>query len=136
MSVEASGLRDLLHRLRHGYVEKFGDSRGGEGQVTLPEIVDPGNPKANIVTSKYLHGGARHAVLLDIDYPAYLVKSSTPGHYHLYLDVPGGVAHEDYLLLLSVLSKWGVIEKGYARTSKARGFTSLRLPHIKKKDTP
>lgn len=77
---------------------------------------------------------SRHAVLLDIDYPAYLVESSTGGHYHLYLDVPNGVKHEDYMELLKVLAKCGIIEKGYADVSIARGHSDLRLPWVSKGD--
>jgi hypothetical protein len=76
----------------------------------------------------------RHAVLLDIDYPAHLVESSSPGHYHLYLDVPNGVKHDDYMELLAMLAKCGVIEKGYADVSIARGHSDLRLPWVSKDD--
>lgn len=76
----------------------------------------------------------RHAVLLDIDYPAYLVPSSSPGKYHLYLDVPNGVKHDDYMELLEVLGRVGVIERGYAEVSIKRGHSDLRLPHVHKSD--
>lgn len=87
--------------------------------------------QANIVTSRHATTD-RHALLLDIDYPAWLVKSSTPGHFHLYLDVPGGIPHEKYFALLGTLADCGVIERGYERTSRLRGFSSLRLPWIRK----
>lgn len=76
----------------------------------------------------------RHAVLLDIDYPAHLIESSSPGHYHLYLDVPQGVKHADYMELLEVLGRVGVIERGYAEVSIKRGHSDLRLPWVKKSD--
>lgn len=93
--------------------------------------------KANIVSSETRplwgkHEMQRHAVLLDIDYPAYLVESSTCGHSHLYLDVPGGVKHEDYMELLALLGRIGVIEKGYAEVSIKRGHSDLRLPWVTK----
>lgn len=74
----------------------------------------------------------RHAVLLDIDYEAHLIPSSTPGHYHLYLDVPGGVPHEKYMTLLALLADCGIIEKGFADVSIARGHSDLRLPWVTK----
>lgn len=88
---------------------------------------------ANVVSSE-LTGFPRnrHAVILDIDYAAYVVPSSTPGHNHLYLDVPGGVAHDDYMELLAALSKCGVVEPGYAEVSIKRGHSDLRLPWVSK----
>lgn len=76
----------------------------------------------------------RHAVLLDIDYEAFVVPSSTPGHNHLYLCPPGGVAHDDYMELLALLGRIGVIEKGYAEVSIKRGHSDLRLPWVTKDD--
>lgn len=81
-------------------------------------------------------GGKHHIVALDIDYPAYLVESSTEGHYHLYLDVPGGVPHVKYLRLLNVLADAGVIQNGYAKVSNERGHSDLRLPWVPKKPYP
>lgn len=93
--------------------------------------------KANVASSELRHGDwvakqPKHVVALDIDYPAHLVESSTPGHYHLYLEVPGGVAHDDYMELLALLGRIGVIEKGYAEVSIKRGHSDLRLPWIHK----
>lgn len=97
----------------------FGDVRGRKQAVD-----EEGNPLYR----------NRHAILLDIDYPAYLLESSTPGHYHLYLDVPGGVKHEDYMELLALLGRIGAIEKGYAEVSIKRGHSDLRLPWVRKED--
>lgn len=69
--------------------------------------------------------GVFHRPVLDIDFEARLVESSTPGHYHLYLD---GVAvdHEDYMDLLKVLSRCGIIGPGYMAYSLDRGYTVVR----------
>lgn len=75
-----------------------------------------------------------HQVVLDIDIPAELVPSSTPGHAHLYIDVPGGVQEETYFRLLDALADAGVIERNYAEVSKKRGHTDLRLPWVQKED--
>lgn len=92
--------------------------------------------EANIVSSEHKVSflERRHAVLLDIDYPAYIVESSSPGHHHVYLDVPGGVKHEDYMELVELLGRIGVVEKGYAEVSVKRGHTDLRLPWVRKED--
>ena len=99
-----------------------------EERKKAPSIAD-----ANVCTSVRLDTEDRHAVLLDLDVPAALVPSSTPGHSHLYVDV--SVPTETYFRLLDVLAEAGVIETGYANVSKHRGGTSLRLPWIKKPDT-
>lgn len=71
-----------------------------------------------------------HRPILDIDFPAELIPSSTDGHFHLYLDKP--MTWKQYKKLLNVLSEVGVIEHGYARASIDRGYSSTRLPWVKK----
>lgn len=94
--------------------------------------------EANVITS--LHNdddnGVRHALVLDIDHPSWLIPSTTPGHYHLYVDVPDGIPSDDYDALLIALANARVIEAGYAGASRARGFTSVRLPWITKEKGP
>ena len=74
----------------------------------------------------------RHVVAIDLDIPAYLVPSTTEGHSHLYIDVPGGIEHGAYMNLLGALARCGIIEQGYAEVSQKRGHTDLRPPWIKK----
>lgn len=76
----------------------------------------------------------RHVVAIDLDIPAYLVPSSTRGHSHLYIEVPKGIPHHRYMALLSALADCGIIERGYAEVSIARGHSDLRLPWVKKDD--
>lgn len=71
-----------------------------------------------------------HRPMLDIDFPAALVPSSTPGHFHLYLDKP--MPAKKYFDLLVALAEAGIIEEGFANASIERGYTSLRLPWVKK----
>ena len=76
-------------------------------------------------------GGAGHLLpVLDLDVPAVLIPSSTDGHWHLYLDVQ--VPDAAYWPMLEALATAGVLEGGYVRASKARGYTSVRLPWVKK----
>ena len=97
-----------------------------------PEFTDD-IAEANVSTSKVI-GSDKHKILLDIDLPCKLIESSTPGHFHLYID------HEIELYqlksLLFTLANIGVIEEGYAGASVARGYTSLRLPWVKKEEDP
>lgn len=95
-------------------------------------------PEADVVSSELIDSSdllgarTRHVVAIDVDYPTYLVESSTEGHYHLYIDVPGGIPHEKYLRLLDALADAGVIQRGYAKVSKERGHSDLRLPWVPK----
>lgn len=72
----------------------------------------------------------KHALLLDLDIPAYLVPSSTPGHSHLYVDVE--IGEHDYFSLLDQLARCGVIQQGVANSARRKGGTSLRLPWKRK----
>lgn len=71
-------------------------------------------------------GKVWHRPVLDIDFGAALIPSSTPGHFHLYLDKI--MDWEAYSALLYVLAECGVIEPGYDRASQERGYSSARLP--------
>lgn len=82
----------------------------------------------NVATSR-LSGGA-HVVALDIDAPVEVYPSSTPGHFHLYINKP--MPWDDYLQLLSLMAKVGLLEPGFVLASIVRGFSALRLPWVKK----
>lgn len=86
--------------------------------------------EANVSTSIREDAADHHALLLDLDVPAWLVPSSTEGHSHLYVDVK--IPTPTYYALLDALADAGVIQRGYANSSKHRGGTALRLPWIKK----
>lgn len=76
------------------------------------------------------HQEAVHAPVLDLDFPAHLVPSSTPGHFHLFLDkeLPWPV----YEKLLRALAEAGIIEQGYAEASIKHQASYVRLPGIKR----
>jgi hypothetical protein len=145
------GLRSLLGRLRTYRVDwrfSFVPAENVEYEPGIDRDEEADLERANVVSSERLgfprdhiadptagsgfRSVPRHAVLLDIDYPAYLVESSSPGHYHLYLDPPLGVRHEDYMELLALLGRIGIIERGYAEVSIKRGHSDLRLPWVTK----
>lgn len=130
---EATRFRALLNRLIPFWVDLMPSTNGGEAD-TPPHEREPGEyDGANVISSK-IAGTNRHTVVLDIDHPTYLLKSSTPGHYHLFIDVPGGVDGAAYEHLLKALAIAGVIEHGYRSSAIARGWSAVRLPWIKKTD--
>lgn len=89
--------------------------------------------QSNLTSSQVWVGSRiRHLPVLDIDFEARLVPSSTPGHYHLYLDGMKPMEERKYANLLNALADAGVIEHGYASASVARGMSLVRNPGIKR----
>lgn len=87
--------------------------------------------KANLVSSLlYPIYKNTHAPALDIDIPSRLVPSSTPGHFHLYLEHQ--MTWRRYKRLLRALYKAGIIQRGFYKLSVKRGATFLRKPGVKK----
>jgi hypothetical protein len=109
----------------------------GEWQPKETTLEDP---EANLISSlidtphKLFQRGQKeplHAPAIDLDVPSHLVASSTPGHFHLYIDKP--MPWSKYRKLLEVLRECDLIEEGFLRSSLDRRQSYLRLPHIKKK---
>ena len=71
-----------------------------------------------------------HQVVLDIDWPAMLLDSSTEGHHHLIIQKPMG--WEDYKKLLKVMGEVGLLEEGYVEASINRHGSYIRTPWSKK----
>ena len=95
---------------------------------------------ADIITSMVLHTDEyknrtptqMHTFVVDIDLPATLMPSSTPGHSHLYIE--SYMSWSQYVKVLDAMAEAGIIEYGYVNASKARGFTAVRLPWIRRND--
>lgn len=106
------------------------DYEGERRPVELGTAVED----SNIITSREADedndGNMWHRIVLDIDAPVKLVPSSTEGHFHLYIDV--AVQWDEYKELLEALVGAGVLEEGYVEASIREGYTSARLPWIKK----
>lgn len=101
------------------------DFNAYEGEVE--DVTDPAD--ANVITSQLLDSDL-HAPVIDVDLPMRWVPSSTPGHGHLYIDHPMPAAY--MWALIELLAEIGLVEPGYLRASQARGYTSVRLPWVKK----
>ena len=116
-----------LHRVSYGRDGKF--ARGEYGGTARPRRVEVKDvDQANLVSSLTVNN--THAPALDIDFPVHVVPSSTPGHYHLYLEKE--LSWVDYHKLLTTLYEVGIIEKEWFDMSMSFMQTYLRLPHIHK----
>ena len=84
--------------------------------------------EANLVSS--LCESGRHAPTIDLDLPARLVESSTPGHHHLYVDVE--LSWPRYLILLLGFTLSGLMGPSYFTHSLRRRMTMVRKPGVRK----
>ena len=103
-------------------------ARCGEAAVTqLREVMDELDlTRPNPVQLSV----ADHGVVVVLTQPAFLVPSSTAGHFHLYLNK--ALSWADYRKLLKALRRCDVIEDGFYRLSLQRGQTFLRPPGVLK----
>lgn len=121
--------------VRANLLKKNDDMQADNYSETITADHDVDHPsKANLITSKAaeIDGIQYHYPILDIDYEAKLIPSTSPGHYHLYLDK--AVTWESYNRLLTALAECGIIQAGFANASKQRGYSAVRLPHVKKQE--
>lgn len=77
-------------------------------------------------------GGGRHRPELEVivGCDMALIPSSTPGHYHLILDV--NLPWYTYTDLLRQARDIGLIEYGYVDAAIRKGYSSIRTPWTKK----
>lgn len=124
---------------RTGWIDPAVMDQDSEHEPTTPVGDVPDGLHANVMTSEILLSdvdrtwvgdGPWHAPVIDLDLPCELIESSTPGHYHLYVDAM--VDHEAYMNLLDALHACGLIGDGYWHHSKERGYTVVRMPHSRK----
>lgn len=140
MSEASDRLRGLLTRLETYKILSWSRSSKDMPTVNPQDRERAGLADADVVASRYIRASFNgkkhnHALVIDVDHPTWLVKSSTPGHYHLYIDPPGGIPDAAYWNLIDALHRAGIIEEGYRNASLERGFTCVRLPWIKKEGT-
>lgn len=96
-------------------------------------LVETDARQANMVGSLLDNG--RHSPVLDLDFEARLVPSSTPGHYHLFLD--GLELDADaYDALADALVAAKVIQPGFRRRLRESGTTLARLRRDKTPGEP
>lgn len=71
-----------------------------------------------------------HMPVIDIDLPCELVPSSTPGHFHLYINK--AISWDRYRMILLALADAGIVERGYYEASVSHGQTFVRKPGLTK----
>ena len=118
---------------RHFQVmDKMADSNDPDSWVSDLRLASLDN--AHVWTSKIRGEPGMHTVMIDLDVPAKLVPSTTPGNSHLYIDVP--LPWRKYRKLLAALGEAGILQEGYVKASIIRRCTALRLPWVKKEEKP
>lgn len=126
-------LRELSrfrHNLRYLHdLDARANSNGPHAAGVEADVKD-----ANLITSEMTDMAGFHTLMIDLDVPATLVPSSTPGHTHLYVDV--AMPWHRLSTLLVALADAGVVEEGYAAASIKIGRTALRPPWVKKPKPP
>ncbi|AVP42732.1 hypothetical protein SEA_SCHOOLBUS_77 [Mycobacterium phage SchoolBus] len=121
---------DRFMKFCRGQVCGRTDLDGSSGGPVAPEDLTPtALTDANVVCSKQRDSDL-HIPILDLDMDAMLLRSSTYGHYHLYIDKP--MSWENYCKLLDVMAEVGILEQGYVDVSKKRSMTQVRTPWTKK----
>lgn len=108
-------------------VENWGDYED-ESRLATGDI-----DTANLITSRVDGFEDKHRPVIDLDLPAKLIPSTTPGHFHLYIDKD--MTWSEYDRLLSVMVEVGLVEPGYVEVSRERGYTGVRLPWVRKPTT-
>lgn len=110
-------------------IDKAGSKDGFDISMSVKEALsDP--TKANLMCSDITESGQWHMPVLDIDWPVKYIPSTTQGHGHLMIGRP--LKKDAYFKLLDALVEAGIVEKGFAESSKKRGYTSVRPPWVKK----
>ena len=118
------------HLPRTLHVASFESGGYGMDDVKPTNDINEANVISSIAQGMEPGPHAEHYPVLDIDFPAHLVPSSTNGHCHLYIDIR--LTDEQMWRLCDVLADVGILEPGYVGGCKSRGYTSVRLPWLKK----
>lgn len=86
---------------------------------------------SDVDESMYPYAVDRHFLILDLDMPVELIKSSS-GNNHLI--VGHSLEQKAMLEILQVLAKHGIVQKKWVESAEKLGYASLRLPGIDKRN--
>ncbi len=123
----------ILASLPRMFVKADIDQKPKPGEYPTELGVITSEEEANLVSSKltYEHMNL-HAPALDVDHKVECYESSTPGHYHILIDVP--MRWWKYKMLMWWMYKCGILEKGYYKASAKKKASYLRKKGILKPD--
>jgi len=93
------------------------------------KAVDATLDVANLVSS-LIQDSQMHAPVLDIDFPCALAPSSTPGHWHLYIDA--AMPWHVYKQLLCAMREAGLLQDGFVNNALSARQSTVRPPWVRK----
>lgn len=120
---------DIARKLRRWVwtrKEDQSDYNDGEDRAEEREEYDGPLSGAQLLGSAIAGKPGKHALVLDLDVPAVLVPSTTPGHSHLYVDVE--VDFWQIEAVMKALVDARVLEVGYYNAALRRQATYVRTP--------
>lgn len=129
---------ELHDSILHRRVAKTRFGQGHSGDGSNFNRADPNVPmsEANLVTS--IWDGSEsddpttttHMPVFDFDLPIAVWPSSTPDHYHLFINKE--ISWTDYEKLLKVMKEVGLLDANWVDYTLQRRYGNLRLPNIRK----
>ena len=115
----------------HSYlVEEQSKGRFLDNEDYRPDTLDGNSDSPPNLMGSRIKGSEKHYFILDIDYPVWLVPSSTTGHFHLFLDKK--LSGKEYREALVGLWRAGIIADGNYNQLMKTGQQFFRLPGVSK----
>lgn len=100
----------------------------------ISDTILAGESEANLETSLAAHQADPHVLMhrpvVDLDISHEYRESSKPGHAHLLLNID--IPWEKHLQWLELSAELGIVEQGWVKAAKARGFACIRKKGVKK----
>lgn len=120
----------IADRLLRRTVEPIkNDSEADDGYIDY-QLYEATHDTATLVSSQTENG--LHMPVIDIDRECMLVPSSKPGHFHLYINV--AMTKDEYMELLEVMTKVGIVQRGFWLYARKRGAGFVRYPGVTKEN--
>ena len=120
-------VRPQFRQLRKTYkVEQLGVDWDPENDNEAGYREEVDYDKANLVGSKTDLEEDGHLPVIDMDMPAHLEPSTTPGHFHLYVNKV--VPWDKYVNLLNAMRDAGLVSESTLRCPLSAGRLSFASP--------
>lgn len=112
-----------------GYID-FNAPQTGDQAVYGRPVDTEARPQTHNTVTSLTEDENWQLPVIDLDFPCELVPSSTPGHFHLYINKP--TDKTSFLMALDAMAYAGWVEPGYVAASERRGYTVVRKPGVMK----